>query len=623
MRNHRRTVALFGSSSRGQQCRALLQTHPVFDLLCFFDNNPDKWGTTIDGLPVLRPDAEAVEAVDFILIASMYVYEIHAQLEELGVGSKIALSVPDLESRLRGPAPGGGNETTRTSGPSPDPASAETAEAVGRFIDRWRAGAAGDGERTAVVSAGTAQFGPAPAPDLVACTVCSNNYIGYATVLARSFLRHHPRARFVLCLTDRRHQGLPYPDLEDSRIEVIEAESLGIPEFERSAFRYGPVELNCAVKPFLLDWLFAARSAAKVIYLDPDILVLDTLQPLVDLLDRHAIALVPHITSPYLDDRSPSELDLLQVGTFNLGFIALRSADQSRSFLAWWQSRVHRHGAIDTSRGIFVDQKWIDLVPSLFADHVIVRDPGYDVAYWNLHEREVTFDGDRFQVNGQPLRFYHFSGFDARCTDDVSKFQNRIALPDRGPLRILFEIYRRMVIEAGHLELAAAPYAYGRFSNDVAIGRAVRRAFSVAPAGAFAGSPFDVESGESLFAWLNQPVRPGSPLTHLLASIRDRSPELRAAFGANDPESERKLVDYIRLGARVHGLDASFFSHLEPHRKVAGPSQPSLAAEQPLVEAPAAKATEGAAPTCGSAPRSGDAESRRGDAWSEHRRLPR
>ena len=44
------------------------------------------------------------------------------------------------------------------------------------------------------------------------------------------------------------------------------------------------------------------------------------------------------------------------------------------------------------SRNMFTDQRWVDFVPSLF-DHLILKDPGCNVAYWNLHGRELTLDG--------------------------------------------------------------------------------------------------------------------------------------------------------------------------------------------------------------------------------------
>ena len=52
--------------------------------------------------------------------------------------------------------------------------------------------------------------------------------------------------------------------------------------------------------------------------------------------------------------------------------------------------------------GLFVDQKWIDLVPGFYPDVGIIHHPGYNVAYWNLHCRRVEI-GDQIRVNGEPL----------------------------------------------------------------------------------------------------------------------------------------------------------------------------------------------------------------------------
>ena len=62
---------------------------------------------------------------------------------------------------------------------------------------------------------------------------------------------------------------------------------------------------------------------------------------------------------------------------------------------------------------MFTDQRWVDFVPSFF-DHYILKDPGYNVAYWNLHGRArdapTAID---ISWTASPLRFFHFSGFDS------------------------------------------------------------------------------------------------------------------------------------------------------------------------------------------------------------------
>ena len=50
------------------------------------------------------------------------------------------------------------------------------------------------------------------------------------------------------------------------------------------------------------------------------------------------------------------------------------------------------------------DQRWLDLVPALFDDVHIVRDPGCNVAYWNLPERYVTLTPNGIPTHGSRCR---------------------------------------------------------------------------------------------------------------------------------------------------------------------------------------------------------------------------
>ena len=129
------------------------------------------------------------------------------------------------------------------------------------------------------------------------------------------------------------------------------------------AFRYDVMELNTAVKPFVLAHLLFERGIDRVLYLDPDILVLSTLDPVFRELDACSIVLTPHATRPYQDAKQPDEISLLRTGAYNLGFIGVAKTEESRAMLNWWQERCREHCVVQPEDGLFVDQKWIDLVP--------------------------------------------------------------------------------------------------------------------------------------------------------------------------------------------------------------------------------------------------------------------
>ena len=96
--------------------------------------------------------------------------------------------------------------------------------------------------------------------------------------------------------------------------------------------------------------------------------------------------LTPHLTEPMpRDGRLPAEQNLLLSGTYNLGFIAVGDTEARRD--ARLVERPARTDAyVDVDHGFFTDQRFIDFVPSLFEPH-LVKDPSWNVAYWNLATR--------------------------------------------------------------------------------------------------------------------------------------------------------------------------------------------------------------------------------------------
>ena len=300
-----------------------------------------------------------------------------------------------------------------------------------------------------------------------AVTIVSKNYLAYARTLAQSYTRHHPDHDFVIVLVDRAddYSTGPLPP----RTEIVEIANIAIPDISRFIYRYTVIELNTAVKPFVLADLFRRRKYETLVYLDPDIYVFRPLTHVQESLRSASIVLIPHIRRPYYDAAMPSDLAILQSGTYNLGFIALRAGETARKLLAWWMSKLHKDCVIDIPNGLFTDQKWIDLVPGFFPDHAILYEPGYDVAYWNLHERPISRrDGD-WLAGGEPLYFFHFSGYSPFAPLQLSKHQNRHSLAAMPILKALTDFYARALLDNGYDESSAWPYAFETLANGVRI----------------------------------------------------------------------------------------------------------------------------------------------------------
>jgi hypothetical protein len=339
------------------------------------------------------------------------------------------------------------------------------------------------------------------------CSVISPNYRPFARVLMASVRTHQPDwERHVLVVGGDPHIG------EDEPFDTVAVDSLGLPALADLAFRYTMLELDTAMKPFLIEHLFR-RGYDRVVYLDPDTLVYSRLAEL-DSAGQPFITLTPHLTRPVEDEGHARERSILLAGIFNLGFIAVRRDPQLDAFLDWWKGRLARECVVEPERGLFVDQKWIDLVPGLFDRVTPLRHEGYNVAYWNLRQRAVTRDADgAFLVNGQPLRFFHFSGFDPSAPKMVSRHDTS-QKTGSGDAALLFERYTIALRTAGFDSFRNATYAHATFADGSRIADAAR-----------------IEYRRSLRL---QETAAGNPFQHpeLFRGIKDPKPSLfaRAAF---------------------------------------------------------------------------------------------
>jgi glycosyltransferase involved in cell wall biosynthesis len=412
---------------------------------------------------------------------------------------------------------------------------------------------------------------------LAACTIIARNYLAQARVLSRTFRARHPTAEMlVLVVDDAAGQIAP----EGEPFTLVRLRDLRLPDEASLCFKYNLVELCTAVKPFFLEHVFDRYGATRLLYLDPDVWVLDSLAPLYDALSTRSIVLIPHITDPIEDELLPSEVTFLQCGAYNLGFLGLRDTPTTRRMLSWWQRRCHEQCVVRLEQGLFVDQKWIDLVPAMFGDVAIVRDPGYNVAYWNLHARTVRPNGSGWHVNEERLRFFHFSGYDPDVPAAVSRHQTRFDVERLGEGGRLFDEYRALLLGEGYRQTSRWPIPFATFDNGVGVSPIVRHLYlSLGPPRRAFGDPFSTRGPGSFFAWLDAPA-PGEPaeapyVSNLLAHVPLVRTDLRDRFPDCLGDDRGRFLDWMRAtGPWQLALDPYF---LGCAREPAGPARPSVA----------------------------------------------
>lgn len=378
--------------------------------------------------------------------------------------------------------------------------------------------------------------------DICIFTIVSNNYLHYANTLFESLREHCPQADLVLGLCDKRTGATDCP-----AADIVELRDLDIPELGAFIYQYSILELNTAIKPYLVE-LLMNRGYRKIIYFDPDIYIFGTLDPMLGLLDQHNVLLTPHLTDLLDDGKWPTELSILQAGSYNLGYIGLSSCDETRKLVKWWQAKLYKECVVDLPRNLFVDQKWMDLVPSMFEGVYINRASSWNVAYWNLNHRKLQQrDDGGFEVDGRPLTFFHFSGFSIEA-GTLSKHQNRFDKGPRGtPLRALCTLYEEALIRNGLERFQGLPYAFGSFADGTKVPDSARRLIRTSE-DLIGVDFFDEAQCGHVHAVLNRLVhskKGGISLTALSLALWEARADLRDAFPAVESVDSIRFAEWF------------------------------------------------------------------------------
>ncbi|WP_248927694.1 hypothetical protein [Paenibacillus hamazuiensis] len=305
---------------------------------------------------------------------------------------------------------------------------------------------------------------------MIVCTVTSAANLIKAQIMARSVKEHHPDAKVVVCLVEERlHSAAICPFID----EIVLARQTGVPDFYRRMFKYNVNEGTTSMKPDLLRYAMKRYADERdFVYLDSDMKVYAPLTDLLNALRRHSLVLTPHLVSTQLNDTV-----YLQVGIYNTGIVAMTRSEETVRFLGWWAQRLYRYSYYDDL--FFADQKWLDLAPGFFDVHVFGH-PGYNMAYWNLHETARSLrrlpDG-RYVLAGGPLAVFHFSHAETDLQQYMAAF-----FPDRGSaIYSLVDSYLEEFTRAGGRVLSMTPWSYDFFSSGEPILTQVRKKYAIDP----------------------------------------------------------------------------------------------------------------------------------------------
>jgi hypothetical protein len=275
---------------------------------------------------------------------------------------------------------------------------------------------------------------------VAAYTSFNKRYLPRALILASTLARHNPSVIRVAVMVDEltaSERALIQTHFD--RI-ILADELFPKDEFRPWMFGHDVVEACTAVKGRALTFLLE-EGHEKVIYLDPDVALFSSLDRVIEGLDSSSVLLTPHQVQPE-DSAGPLENERsgLRYGVFNLGFLAVKNDEKGLAVARWWNDRLWRFCIDDPANGLFTDQKWFDLAPCLFDGIGVLRDPGYNVASWNLNRRNISIRNEIMVNDVHRLVFFHFTK--VRGIGDLMLQRNAI---DWGPVKEVYLWYLRQL----------------------------------------------------------------------------------------------------------------------------------------------------------------------------------
>lgn len=379
--------------------------------------------------------------------------------------------------------------------------------------------------------------------------IIANDYIPQQSLFTENLRKVHGNEFDQICifLEEKPKKKFPFKSISINEIKNIK-------NLEYLKFKYDVLELSTALKPYIFLWLFKKYGYKKVIYFDSDIVIYNRLDLIIEKLQKHEVILTPHIKKQIKDTFEPGEIDFTKSGYFNLGFIAFRNNSDTIKFLEWWMSKTSKYGYIDFKKFYFVDQRWIDYAP-IFLNSYIIKDPGYNVAYFNLQEYVN-------KINPKDVFFIHFSGFDK---NKVSAYQSRFNSETIGEYAKEFNYYGNEIAKRSLL-IKTHKYTHDYFKNGVKIGKVIKNIFKDTKIPLQlklnVNKPFNTIKPNSIYKYLITP-NIKTDVINLFELIYLNSENLKQKFpNLNFMDLDLKLLNYInwfiKNEEKEHSVDKKF-----------------------------------------------------------------
>lgn len=270
-------------------------------------------------------------------------------------------------------------------------------------------------------------------------TVCSISQIPFALALGKDLQKYEPNTQFVIGLADRLPSNWPV-----ETFPIISADELELPFLSEMAERYTVDEFTRSLKPYFASYLEKRYQASKIIFLESQTQLFQSLTKTWQILEEYDIVLSPNITQQRNPKNPINEPTFLNAGLYNAGFWAYKPSIQAESFLSYWKARTKEKGYFDFCHGFGAEQLWLNFIP-IFQEKVYIQSEiGIHYHPYNWVENPLSIDENGHYVVAQsfPLHILQWQ----HLTLDSSKkyFNNQLGVPT-STLKVLKQLHSQYI----------------------------------------------------------------------------------------------------------------------------------------------------------------------------------
>ncbi len=166
--------------------------------------------------------------------------------------------------------------------------------------------------------------------------------------------------------------------------------------------------LRWSFKSLFINYLFQEQALERVIYLDNDIAFFGDFAFLFNYFNDYHLILTPHHYSINPEKKQNWLEANFRVGLYNAGFLGVHK--NAADIMLWWAKCCLYRCEKNSMRGLFDDQKYLDLFPIIEPKTLILSHKGCNVAEWNKDVCKRVKSGLNVLIDGKyDIIFIHFN----------------------------------------------------------------------------------------------------------------------------------------------------------------------------------------------------------------------